>query len=240
VDQSLSPSLLIHAYAQGAFPMAERRGGPIAFYSPDPRAILPLDQLHVPRSLRRRLRQEVFHLSTDAAFETVIRSCAEPRPHEPDTWLDEPIIDVFIELHRLGFAHSVEAWIDRAAWNAGRLKRVTDLGPAAEHEGRLLVGGIYGLSLGAAFFAESMFSRVTDASKVCLVRLAEHLRTLGATLLDVQFPNAHIDRFGVETVTRSRYMKLLGEALERPMHWRPLDPRARDDAPGGISGPTRE
>ena len=181
------------AYRLGIFPMAESRtAADVLWVRPHERGILPLDKFHVPKRLARVVRSNRFHVTADTAFEEVIRACAEDQPDRPDTWINDAIIDVFISLYARGFAHSIETW----------------------QEGRL-VGGLYGLSLGAAFFAESKFSRVTDASKVALVHTAARLKAGGFTLLDAQFPNPHLDQFGAATVTEERFQHLLSQALAR-------------------------
>ncbi len=188
--------LLLRVYASGIFPMVDPRSGAIGYYSPDPRALIPLDRFHVPRSLARVIAKRPFELRTDTAFERVIRACAEPRPGRRETWLDERLIAAYVELHERGFAHSVEA-----------------------HRDEQLVGGLYGVHIGAAFFGESMFSRPeqggTDASKVCLVELVRILREGGFTLLDTQFTTRHLERFGCVEVPRARYLELLEEAIRR-------------------------
>jgi len=180
--------------------MADPRTGRIDYYSPDPRAILPLDDLHVPRSLARVAKSGAFELRSDTAFERVIRACAEPRADRRETWLDERLIAPYVELHRAGFAHSVEAW-----------------------RGGELVGGLYGVHLGAAFFGESMFSRPEsggrDSSKLCLVQLVEWLRAGGFRLLDTQFKTAHLQRFGCVEIPRAHYLKLLEAAVQRRARW---------------------
>jgi leucyl/phenylalanyl-tRNA--protein transferase len=192
--------LLLRAYARGIFPMADPRTGTIDYYSPDPRAVIPLESFHVPRSLARVAKGGVFKLRSDSVFETVIRACAAPRPERPETWLDERLVRAYVELHARGFAHSVEAW----------------------REGRL-VGGLYGVHIGAAFFGESMFSRPEhggrDASKVCLVTLVDWLRAGGFHLLDTQFRTPHLARFGCVEIPRAEYLERLEEALERSGRW---------------------
>lgn len=213
---------LVDVYRQGAFPMADPDTDEIGFYSPDPRAVLPLEPpeaLHVPRSVAKRIRSGWFELRSDTGFEHVIRQCAVPRRPGDETWINEMIVAWYTALHDAGRAHCIEAW------------RV--------HEGEeRMVGGVYGVSIGAAFFAESMFSRPrprlpggsrdsfdgTDSSKVALVALVEHLRSCGYTLLDTQFQNPHIRRFGVIEVRRERFMRMLGDAVEREDRWRPFDP----------------
>jgi len=198
----LTPDLLIAAYSQGVFPMAAGRHDPAVYwFSPDPRGVLPLDAFHVPRSLKRTLRQQRFVIRHDTAFEAVIRGCAAARPGEEETWINGTIIDAFGELHRLGYAHSIECWRD----------------------GRLM-GGLYGLALGGAFFGESMFrdpttDRSTDASKVALAKTVEHLRRRSYQLFDVQFGNAHLARFGATEVPRDDYLARLERALALPVAW---------------------
>ena len=185
----LTPHLLINAYAQGIFPMAHE-DGEIYWYDPDPRAILPLETFHIPRSLARTLRQGGFQVRFDTAFREVITACAEPAPGRELTWINDAIIESYCELHALGFAHSVETWI----------------------EGKL-AGGLYGVSLTGLFAGESMFSRTTDSSKIALVYLVEHLRRQGFVLLDVQFMTPHLRRFGVIEISRRQYKKRLEQAL---------------------------
>ena len=180
--------------------MADPRTGRIEYYSPDPRAILPLDDFHVPKSLARVAKSGVFELRSDTAFERVIRACAEPRPDRRETWLDERLIAPYVELHRAGFAHSVEAWRDGE-----------------------LVGGLYGVHLGGAFFGESMFSRPErggrDSSKLCLANLVERLRAGGFRLLDTQFKTAHLARFGCIEISRKAYLARLSRALQIEARW---------------------
>lgn len=187
----LTPELLLEAYRQGIFPMAESRCDPTLFwFDPEHRAILPLDGFHVSRSLRRTVRQRRFALHADRAFEDVMRACAAPAPGREDSWINEKIIGLYTELHHSGHAHSVECWQDDR-----------------------LVGGVYGIAIGTAFFGESMFSQVTDASKVALVHLAARLRYGGFTLFDAQYMSAHLRRFGAMEISRGAYRKRLGEAL---------------------------
>ncbi len=200
IGGDLSPERLLLAYSQGIFPWHEDRHGPW-WYSPDPRMVLPPERLHVSRSLRKTLRQGRFRVSLDEAFPAVIAACAEiPRRHEDGTWISPRFQRAYTELHRRGFAHSVEAW-----------------------QGRELVGGLYGLSLGAAFFGESMFARVPDASKAAFVTLVEQLARWGFTLVDCQVHTEHLERFGAEEWARERYLAALAEALRgatRPGPWR--------------------
>lgn len=185
----LSPELLLSAYSQGAFPMAHEDGH-IYWYSPDPRAILPLDRFHTPQSLRRTIHQAKFDVRFDTAFVEVMEACAEPAPGRETTWISADLVDAYSHLHQLGFAHSVESWRD------GRL-----------------VGGLYGVSLRGLFAGESMFSRARDASKVALYYLIQRLRERGFTLLDTQFLTPHLQRFGAIEVPASSYLRLLEEAL---------------------------
>jgi leucyl/phenylalanyl-tRNA--protein transferase len=184
--------LLLKAYATGVFPMAESADDPEVFWvRPEARGIIPLNAFHVPKSLRKTVRHGLFDIRIDSDFAGVIDACAEERDNRSSTWINAPIREAYIELHRIGNAHSVDAWRD------GRL-----------------VGGLYGVTLGRAFFGESMFSRETDASKVCLVRLVERLRERKFTLLDTQFTTEHLKRFGAVDVPRRKYEMLLAEALE--------------------------
>ena len=180
---------LLSAYASGWFPMA-LAPGEIRWYSPDPRGIMPLDRFHVPRRLARSLRRQAFEIRVDTDFRGVITACAA-RPDEDGNWIDDEIIESYCALHARGYAHSVEAWYDGA-----------------------LAGGLYGVSLKGAFFGESMFHRVTDASKAALVALVARLQSRGFTLLDVQWVTDHLLQFGAVEVSRHRYLRLLDEALE--------------------------
>lgn len=187
----LTPDLLLRAYAIGIFPMAESRVDPeLHWIDPDMRGILPLDGLHLPRKLRSRIRRGVFDVRCNTAFHDVILGCAEPAENRPDTWINPVIEQLYNELYEMGFAHSVECW-----------------------QGGELVGGLYGVSLGAAFFGESMFSRATDASKVALAHLVLRLRKGGFLLLDTQFTTPHLSRFGVYEIPREDYRRLLTKAV---------------------------
>lgn len=189
---ALSPEILLRAYAAGIFPMAESRDDPQLFWvDPEWRGVLPFDQIHIPRRLRRTVRQGSFEVRCDSAFAEVIRACAEAQPNRPESWINEEITALYGELHKRGHAHSVECW----------------------HEGTL-VGGLYGISLGAAFFGESMFSRATDASKVALVHLLARLKSGGYRLLDTQFITDHLRRFGVIEISRAEYHRRLADALD--------------------------
>lgn len=180
--------LLLAAYAAGYFPMADSRDGPIGWYSPDPRAIIPLDRFRISRSLRQTLKKNIFEIRFNTSFEEVIRSCAARK----STWISENIVQSYLLLHHRGFAHSVEAWQDNK-----------------------LVGGLYGVALGAAFFGESMFSRVRDASKVALVHLVNRLNERKFELLDTQFITPHLAHFGTIEIPREEYIKLLKKAVQK-------------------------
>jgi leucyl/phenylalanyl-tRNA---protein transferase len=189
---ALTPELLLRAYAAGIFPMAEAADDPEVFWvDPERRGILPLDRFHLPRRLARTLRQDVFDVRCDDAFEAVVRGCAGPTPNRPKTWINDEIVQLYAALHRLGFAHSVETWRDGE-----------------------LVGGLYGVALGAAFFGESMYSRVTDASKVALAQLVARLRLGGFRLLDTQFVTEHLQQFGAVEISRAQYQRRLRTALQ--------------------------
>jgi len=204
VGGDLRPERLLAAYAAGIFPWYEEP--PILWFSPDPRAVLPLRSLHVPRRLLRTLRQGRFELRMDSAFDAVVRACAAPRSGAQGTWITPEMIAAYGKLHALGFAHSCEAW----------------------REG-VLVGGVYGVSLGSAFFGESMFHRERDASKAALVTLAYQLRTWDFTLFDAQLQSPHLARFGVEEWPRKRFLAALHKAMARPTRrgsWRLEAPAA--------------
>ncbi len=156
-------------------------------------------------------------MTSNVAFESVIRSCAQARGPERDTWISDEIIVAYTRLHRLGLAHSLEAWTGTGCGEAN-----DGLSPRPAHQ-PTLAGGLYGVALGKAFFGESMFSRVTDASKVCLVYLVAHLRRCGYHLLDVQFTNPHLEQFGVVEISRDQYLQRLEEAIVAPDAWQPLD-----------------
>ena len=192
-EPSLDPETVLGAYCVGDLPMADPQTGAIEWYSPDPRAIIPLETFNVPRSVRRTLRRGLYELRVDTAFDAVIRACAARQ----ETWISGEIVDLYRMLHAGGFAHSVEAW-----------------------QGGDLAGGLYGVAIRGAFFGESMFSRKPDASKVSLVRLVDLLRASGFVLLDTQFLNEHLKQFGACEISRERYLELLASALQkeaRPM-----------------------
>lgn len=183
----LTPELLISAYAQGVFPMGI--GGEVQWFSPDPRAILPLERFHVTKNLAQLHRSGRFEIRINTAFEAVMRACGD-RPE--GTWISDRIVRAYCVLHDLGLAHSVETWRD------GRL-----------------AGGLYGVAIGGAFFGESMFFRSTNASKVALVELVERMRDRGYVLLDIQVMTPHLERFGAIDVSRAEYLRLLAEAVQK-------------------------
>ncbi|MDZ5649318.1 leucyl/phenylalanyl-tRNA--protein transferase [Nitrospirillum sp. BR 11828] len=190
----LTPDLLIRAYTMGVFPMAESADDDeIFWFDPPERGILPLDGFHAPRRLMRTVRQGRFQVTVDTDFAGVMRACGESTTDRPDTWINAQILEAYVALHRQGHAHSVEC----------------------RREGRL-VGGLYGVSIGGAFFGESMFSRETDASKVALVHLVARLRAGGYRLLDTQFVTTHLAQFGAVEIPRARYRALLAGALSQP------------------------
>jgi leucyl/phenylalanyl-tRNA---protein transferase len=193
----LTPEILLRAYAEGLFPMAERRDDPALYWvSPEQRGILPLDSFHVSKRLARTVRGDHFTVTTDAAFVDVMRACAEPVPGRDQSWINAEILRLYTALHAAGRAHSVECW------QAGAL-----------------VGGLYGVSLGGAFFGESMFSRARDASKVALVHLVAQLIRGGYVLLDTQFLTTHLAQFGAMEIPRLAYLARLREALTVPAYW---------------------
>jgi len=190
--QELTPELLLRAYAAGIFPMAETRDDPGVFWvDPQKRGILPLETFHVPRRLKKMIRGGAFEVRCDSAFADVLKLCGEARGDRPETWINAAIENAVLGLFDLGFAHSVETWRD------GKL-----------------VGGLYGIALGGAFFGESMFSLFRDASKVALVHLVARLRMGGFTLLDVQFITDHLRQFGASEIPARRYLEHLNEALK--------------------------
>jgi leucyl/phenylalanyl-tRNA---protein transferase len=193
----LSPQQLLAAYAQGLFPMGERRDDPALYWvSPEMRGVLPLEEFHLPRRLARTLRSGVFTVTSDTAFGAVMQQCAAPRPGREQTWINSEILRLYGALFAAGRAHSVECWQDGE-----------------------LVGGLYGVQIGAAFFGESMFSNVRDASKVALAHLVEKLRSGGFMLLDTQFLTTHLAQFGAREIPRTEYLLLLQDAIRREAVW---------------------
>ncbi len=212
--QRLTPALLRWAYRRGWFPMANPETGAIEWFNPDPRAIIPLDAFHVPATLSREVRKGRFEIRCDTVFEVVMRACAAPRAPDDLTWIDGAMIEAYVRLHEQGSAHCLEAW-----------------------RGDQLVGGLYGVHVGGAFFGESMFSRPdlggTNASKVCLVHLVGWLRHRGFTLLDTQFGTEHLEQFGCVEIDRRHYLVRLADAVQRDVAWG--DFRVRPD---GTDSPT--
>ncbi len=193
----LTPDLLLGAYAQGLFPMAERRDSAELYWvSPEKRGVIPLDDFHVSHRLARTVRSGRFSVTSDTAFADVMRACAAPAPGREESWINDEILHLYTALFAGGHAHSVECWRDGE-----------------------MVGGLYGVKLGAAFFGESMFSRRRDASKVALVHLVEALRRGGFRLLDTQFLTSHLASFGAVEVPRMRYLEMLADALRHEAAW---------------------
>lgn len=194
----LTPELLIEAYKQGLFPMAYNGDSPyVHWICPDERGQLPILDLHIPRSLKKAVRKNAkrndpFTIKVNGDFEAVMRECAAARQDRPETWINEPIIKAYCDLHERGYAHSVECWTSN-----GRL-----------------AGGLYGVAIGGAFFGESMFSRKTNASKIALVHLCARLHAAGYSLLDTQFVNDHLQQFGVYEISHGAYIDSLRQAIK--------------------------
>jgi len=184
----LDPEFLLNAYCNGYFPMADPESGEIAWYSPDPRTIFELSEFKIPRSLKLTIKKGIFEVRLDTQFEEVMRGCAA----RDETWISEDIVASYLQLHRLGFGHSVECW----------------------HDGKL-AGGLYGVAIGGAFFGESMFSLERDASKVALVSLTQRLKERNFELLDTQYSTPHLIRFGAREIPKSEYMKRLKRAIAK-------------------------
>lgn len=192
--QGIDADLLLKAYAIGVFPMAMSRDDPeLHWFDPDRRGVIPLDTFHIPRRLLRTMKAEPYQIAVDTDFEGVMRACAAPRPGHDETWINEGIIELYSELFERGHAHSVEC----------------------RKDGKL-VGGLYGVSIGAAFFGESMFSTATDASKVALAALVYILREGGFRLLDTQYLTSHLAQFGAVDIPRADYRRRLADAIARP------------------------
>ena len=200
IGGDLQPARLLEAYRHGIFPWYNE-GQPILWWSPDPRTVLFPDQLHISRSLKRSLRPGYFRVTFDQCFETIMRHCAGPRPQYPEggTWITPAMVEAYTALHLEGFAHSVETW-----------------------KGDQLVGGLYGVAIGCAFFAESMFTKMDDASKVALVSLVRHLRTWNFRIIDCQQSSPHVLRLGAQEIPRSAYIEHVAKAVTmagRPGRW---------------------
>jgi leucyl/phenylalanyl-tRNA--protein transferase len=190
-SEDIDPELVLRAYAMGVFPMADHRTAASVYWvEPKLRGVMPLDGFHLSRSLRKTIQSDRFRVTADEAFAEIIQLCAESAEDRPDTWINGPIERVFLELHRRGFAHSIEVW-----------------------DGDQLAGGLYGLALGRAFFGESMVTRVRDASKVAFAWLVARLKAGGFTLLDCQFQTGHLESLGAVELPRDDYIALLGAAL---------------------------
>ena len=188
----LAPRRIVEAYSQGIFPWYSE-GDPILWWSPDPRMVLFPEELKVSRSLRKSVAREIYETRFDTAFREVIEACAAPRDGQSGTWIVPEMVEAYVRLHELGFAHSVESW----------------------HEGRL-VGGLYGMALGEAFFGESMFAHAPDASKVALVRLVERLRAAGCRVIDCQQATAHLASLGAREIPRKAFAQLVQESIQYP------------------------
>lgn len=210
----ITPELLLRAYAEGVFPMAERRDSHELYWvSPERRGIIPLDTFHIPRRLARTVRSDRFTVTSDFCFVEVMRACAEPAPDRKQTWINNEILHLYTALHASGHAHSIECWRDGQ-----------------------LAGGLYGVSLGAAFFGESMFSHERDASKVALVHLAAKLIDGGYELLDAQFITSHLAQFGTIEISRAEYLARLDSALAREAYWSAPSGSAAEDSLSVASG----
>jgi leucyl/phenylalanyl-tRNA--protein transferase len=198
---TITPELMLRAYRIGLFPMAESRDSTTLYWlDPEQRGVIPLRGFHLPRRLAKTLRRAPYRFTANRAFARVLSECAAPRPGSYDSWINAEIAGLFAALHAEGHAHSIETW-----------------------EGERLVGGLYGIAIGGAFFGESMFSRADDASKLALVQLVARLRLGGFTLLDAQFTTEHLAQFGTEAVPRAEYKAMLAEAVERPARF-PAEP----------------
>lgn len=202
---------LLNCYRRGVFPMADSREDMNLFLmDPDLRGILPLETFHIPRRLRKTVRKDPFRVTADQAFTRVMEACAEPHPTRPATWINDTILNLYSALHHEGHAHSIECW----------------------DEDDQLVGGLYGVSLGGAFFGESMFSRATDASKIALIHLVARLKHGGYQLLDAQFHNPHLEQFGLIEISRADFRDRLWHALRADGHFYSVEP---DASTGGVS-----
>lgn len=193
-DGEITADILLRAYAYGVFPMGESRDDPSLYWvDPQERGIIPLNGFKLPRKLRSAVRKSPFKVTIDTEFRAVMEACALPAPGRSGTWINDRIVDLYCELHQRGYAHSVECWKDHK-----------------------LVGGLYGVSLGAAYFGESMFSRETDASKIALTYLVARLKQGGFKLLDTQFVTDHLAQFGALEIPREEYRRRLAEAIALP------------------------
>lgn len=201
VTFEITPEVLLKAYAVGIFPMAESADDPELFWvEPNLRGILPLEDFHLPRSLQKAMRKNPFEVRIDSNFRKVVEACAEPSPERGNTWINDQIKNLYFALFEMGHCHSVECWKDDQ-----------------------LVGGLYGVQLGGAFFGESMFSRETNASKIALTHLVHRMKLGGFSLLDTQFTTKHLERFGVIEIPKEEYGKLLDEAIQINADFNPYD-----------------
>lgn len=192
MKQETTPQMLLNAYCQGVFPMHDPQEDAIYWYDPDPRAIIPLDNFHVPKRLERTIKQGKFEIRVNTAFRQVMEKCAKPTPKRQGTWINDELIELYTELHTYGFAHSLEVYLEST-----------------------LVGGIYGVSVGGLFAGESMFSSVRDSSKVALVTLTRLLKKCEFVLFDVQFITLHLKQFGTIEISREVYKQRLADALKQ-------------------------
>ncbi|PZP84695.1 MAG: leucyl/phenylalanyl-tRNA--protein transferase [Azospirillum brasilense] len=219
--------MLLVAYANGYFPMALDKDDPeLYWFAPEERGVLPIEGFNVPRGLARAMKKYDYTVTVNRDFDAVIRACGTLTRHRQDTWINDEIIRLYTALHRMGHAHSVEVWLpdhgDEALRSAAAARAVVTAGLSPQGEGEesppsehmLLVGGLYGVSLGGVFFGESMFSRASESSKIALVTLVEILREAGYAMLDTQYVNDHLKQFGVEAVPKRRYMTKLEKALK--------------------------
>jgi leucyl/phenylalanyl-tRNA--protein transferase len=214
-SEPVTPELLLRAYAAGLFPMAERRDDPALYWlSPEMRGVFPLDSFQVPKRLARTVRSDRFRVTADTCFARIMAECAAPAPGREETWINDEILRLYAALHASGHAHSVECW----------------------REGRL-AGGLYGVSLGGAFFGESMFSRERDASKVALVHLVARLKIGGFRLLDTQFLTPHLARLGAVEIPRETYLERLAAALCVSANWPVYWPASSGSSGGASSAP---
>ncbi len=203
-QEPISPEIILNAYCNGYFPMWLPDEDDIGWFSPDPRGIIPIQHFRINRSTHKAIKRNNFEIVSDHAFRSVIEACALPRPGREETWISPMLIDWYCSLHELGFAHSIEAY-----------------------QNGILVGGVYGISINSVFFGESMFSDIhqggTNASKVCLVTLLQHLKNQGYTLFDTQWRTPHLDQFGCVEINRAEYIIKLHNAIRNERHWIPLE-----------------
>jgi leucyl/phenylalanyl-tRNA---protein transferase len=218
--QKLDAQTLIAAYTQGYFPMQDPDSGLIQWYSADPRGILPLDQFHCPQSLARRYRSNRFVITSNHCFTQVMHHCARVPRKQGANWIAPEMIQAYTQLHNHGLAHSIEAWLP-ADTNLPihQLEQAHTQILHATSTPHILVGGLYGVHLGSIFFGESMFHRATDASRVCLVHLVEHLKKQTFSLLEIQAVNEHTAQFGAQSIPAAQYLKRLKLGLKKHANW---------------------